>query len=210
MKRFKELLLIAGLSTLSLSGAFALWRFPLERVSAQSSEDHVIYLNQGWSPEVQEAYYHLSQGSTVMPYDVFLNLEAAGSQDLFRSDANSERYGLTPDPVNPRTNPDGLQIGLSKTTTQEGPWKGDDVGLTCASPICGSLTRLTTLSASAQRIPRCLPLCLGMGLLSTGRLVGGACGGAAAGPGCRVVPESHPISSLLCESACAFGRNLFA
>jgi len=144
MKRFKELLLIAGLSTLSLSGAFALWRFPLERVSAQSSEDHVIYLNQGWSPEVQEAYYHLSQGSTVMPYDVFLNLEAAGSQDLFRSDANSERYGLTPDPVNPRTNPDGLQIGLSKTTTQEGPWKGDDVGLTCASPICGSLTRLTT------------------------------------------------------------------
>ena len=68
-----------------------------------------------------------------MPYDVFLNLEAAGSQDLFRSDANSERYGLTPDPVNPRTNPDGLQIGLSKTTTQEGPWKGDDVGLTCAA-----------------------------------------------------------------------------
>jgi hypothetical protein len=133
MKRFKELLLIAGLSTLSLSGASALWRFPLERVSAQSSEDHVIYLNQGWSPEVREAYYHLSQGSTVMPYDVFLNLEAAGSQDLFRSDANSERYGLTPDPVNPRTNPDGLQIGLSKTTTQEGPWKGDDVGLTCAA-----------------------------------------------------------------------------
>ena len=41
MKRFKELLLIAGLSTLSLSGASALWRFPLERVSAQSSEDHV-------------------------------------------------------------------------------------------------------------------------------------------------------------------------
>jgi len=69
MKRFKELLLIAGLSTLSLSGASALWRFPLERVSAQSSEDHVIYLNQGWSPEVREAYYHLSQGSTVMPYE---------------------------------------------------------------------------------------------------------------------------------------------
>ena len=71
MKRFKELLLIAGLSTLSLSGASALWRFPLERVSAQSSEDHVIYLNQGWSPEVREAYYHLSQGSTVMPYEAF-------------------------------------------------------------------------------------------------------------------------------------------
>ena len=37
-----------------------------------------------------------------MPYDIFLNLEAAGSQELFRSDANSERYGLTPDPANPQ------------------------------------------------------------------------------------------------------------
>ena len=47
-----------------------------------------------------------------MPYDIFLNLEAAGSQELFRSDANSERYGLTPDPADPQWNPDGLPIGL--------------------------------------------------------------------------------------------------
>jgi hypothetical protein len=68
-----------------------------------------------------------------MPYDIFLNLEAAGSQELFRSDANSERYGMTPDPANPQWNPDGLPIGLSKTVTTEGPWKGEDVGLTCAA-----------------------------------------------------------------------------
>ena len=50
-----------------------------------------------------------------MSYDIFLNLEVAGSQELFRSDANSDRYGLITQPANPRTNPDGLPIGLSKT-----------------------------------------------------------------------------------------------
>ena len=85
------------------------------------------------SKEVREGYYHISQGSTVMPYDIFLNLEAAGSQELFRSDANSERYGLTPDPADPQWNPDGLPIGLGKTVTTDGPWKGEDVGINCAT-----------------------------------------------------------------------------
>ena len=88
------------------------------------SKEEVVYLDQGWSKEVREGYYHISQGTTVMPYDIFLNLEAAGSQELFRSDANSERYGLTPDPADPKWNPDGLPIGLAKTVTTEGPWKG--------------------------------------------------------------------------------------
>ena len=99
----------------------------------QSSSDSVIYLDQGWSNDVREQYYHVSQGSTVLPYDIFLNLEIAGGQELFRSDANSERYGLTPDAANQQWNPDGLPIGLSKTVTTDGPWKGEDVGLTCAA-----------------------------------------------------------------------------
>ena len=103
------------------------------QVAAQPTKEDVVYLDQGWSKETREGYYHLSQGSTVMPYDIFLNLEVAGGEELFRSNTNSERYGLTPDPVNPQANPDGLPIGLSKTTTTEGPWKGEDVGLTCAA-----------------------------------------------------------------------------
>ncbi len=43
-------------------------------IVSQSSKDPVIYLNQGWTPEIREVYYHISQGSTVMPYDIFLNL----------------------------------------------------------------------------------------------------------------------------------------
>ncbi len=116
-----------------LSGVDAFRCLGPVRAAAQASKDQVIYLDQGWSKEVREGYYHISQGSSVMPYDIFLNLEAAGSQELFRSDANSERYGLTPDPANPQWNPDGLPIGLGKTVTTEGPWKGEDVGINCAT-----------------------------------------------------------------------------
>ena len=81
---------------------------------AQTS-DNIIYLNQAWSPNDREWYYHFSQGSAVLAYDIYLNLAVAGGQDLFRSDANSIRYGLIPDPAN-RNNPDGLPIGMSKET----------------------------------------------------------------------------------------------
>jgi hypothetical protein len=121
--------------TVSLSGVYALRHMKTVRAAAaaQASSDQVIYLDQGWSKDVREGYYHISQGTSVMPYDIFLNLEAAGSQELFRSDANSERYGLTPDPADPQWNPDGLPIGLGKTVTTEGPWKGEDVGINCAT-----------------------------------------------------------------------------
>jgi len=133
MKRVKWALGIVASLGLLLSVSYALGHFPHESGTAQSSYDKVIYLDQGWSKEVREGYYHISQGTTVLPYDIFLNLEAAGSQELFRSDANSERYGLTPDPADPQWNPDGLPIGLGKTVTAEGPWKGEDVGINCAT-----------------------------------------------------------------------------
>ena len=119
-----------------LAGSCAFWHPGLMRVraaNAPASADQVVYLDQGWTPEIRESYYHVSQGTTVLPYDIFLSLEAAGSQELFRSDANSERYGLTPDPPNPQWNPDGLPIGLGKTVTTDGPWKGVDVGINCAT-----------------------------------------------------------------------------
>ncbi len=112
--------------------AWALGMLHPKSVAAGSPDDKVIFIDQGWSKEVRERYYHVSQGTTVMPYDIFLNLEVAGGQELFRSDANSERYGLTPDPADRQWNPDGLPIGLSKTVTAEGPWKGEDIGVNCS------------------------------------------------------------------------------
>ena len=101
----------------------------------------MIYLNQAWSQEDREWYWHFSQGSAVLSYDIFLNLEAADSQDLFRSGLNSTRYGLIPDAAN-SNNPDGLPIGVSKTvvaTPIKGWPAGDYVGLTCAACHEGQL-----------------------------------------------------------------------
>jgi hypothetical protein len=132
MKRARMAFWIVAAAVL-LAGAYA-FRLPRPvRAAAQASGDKVIFLDQGWTPEIRESYYHISQGTTVLPYDIFLSLEAAGTQELFRSDANSERYGLTPDPANPQWNPDGLPIGLGKTVTPDGPWKGVDVGINCAT-----------------------------------------------------------------------------
>jgi hypothetical protein len=98
-----------------------------------ATHDSVIYLDQGWSQADRATYYQISQGSAAISFDIFLNLEVADSQDLFRSDANSDRYGLTPQAANPQTNPDALPIGLSKTVITEGRWKGVSVGLNCAA-----------------------------------------------------------------------------
>ena len=127
MATTKRALWIATTSALLLTCAWKLSHTHPKPVAAQTSTaaqvstGKAILLDQGWSPEIRERYYHISQGTTVMPYDIFLNLEVAGSEELFRSDANSERYGLTPDAPDPKWNPDGLPIGLGKTVTPDGP-----------------------------------------------------------------------------------------
>ncbi len=104
--------------------------------AAQSASDGVITLNQAWSQEDREWWYHFSQGSALVAYDIFLNLEVAGSQELFRSDANSARLGLIPEAASPY-NPDGLPIGLSKTSISANEVKGwepgEYAGVTCSA-----------------------------------------------------------------------------
>jgi hypothetical protein len=102
--------------------------------AADAQVDSTIYLKQGWSQADREMFYQIPQGATVIDYDIFLNLETASSEDLFRSDANSDRYGLIPQAANPRTNPDALPVGLTKTIPT-GEWKdqGAQIGVTCAA-----------------------------------------------------------------------------
>jgi hypothetical protein len=105
-----------------------------------------VMLDQGWSPADRAAYHRTTQGSAVMPYDLFLALEQADGNGLFRADAVSDRFGLITEPADPQTNPDGLPIGLVRTTVPAGRWKGDWVGLTCAA--CHS----SELSYKGQKI----------------------------------------------------------
>jgi hypothetical protein len=132
MPRIKSVLGTATLLALPFFRACLFGLFLLEPAFAQPSGDDVIYLDQGWSQADRQWYYQVSQGSEVMSYDIFLNLEVPGSQELFRSDANSDRYGLTTQPANPQ-NPDALPVGLTKTVVTEGRWKGEHIGLTCAA-----------------------------------------------------------------------------
>jgi hypothetical protein len=133
MNRSTSLSLIVTVIAVLLGGTFgACLNAP---AVAQTPRDPVIYLNQAWSQEDREWYYNFSQGSVIMSYDIFLNLEVADGQQLFRSDANSERYGLIPQPANPRTNPDGLPIGISKTVISKPAWKDAPVG-EFAGPTC--------------------------------------------------------------------------
>jgi len=113
---------------------------PLQGAAQTTGGDSVIYLDQAWSQSDRETYYQGQQGSQVIAYDIFLNLEVANGQELFRSDANSDRYGLITQAPNPRTNPDGLPIGLTKTVMPEGRWKGETVGVTCAACHNAQLT----------------------------------------------------------------------
>jgi hypothetical protein len=136
MSRSERVRLAPALLALSILFACTLSLSPPEPAAAQSANDNVVYLNQAWSQDDREWFYHFSQGSAVLSYDIFLNLEVPGGQDLFRSDANSERYGLIPEAASPY-DPDGLPIGISKTAIATPQWKGEETGtfagLTCAA-----------------------------------------------------------------------------
>lgn len=128
---FASALLIVHSATVAVSAQQA--------EAPQPSSERVIYLNQGWSQEDREWYYHFSQGSAFLSYDIYLNLEVADSPELLRS---GMRYGLLPEPAN-SYNPDGLPIGISKTTvaTSIKGWPaGDYAGVTCAACHEGELT----------------------------------------------------------------------
>jgi hypothetical protein len=97
--------------------------------------DSVILLDQAWSKEDREWYYNFSQGSAIVAYDLFLNMEVADSQDLFRNSLSGPSYGFFPAAASP-SNPDGLPIGVSKTTVAtaiKGWPAGDYVGPNCAA-----------------------------------------------------------------------------
>ena len=80
-------------------------------VSTSSGQDgtytnkNMVFPDQGWSAEDRLRYYNTSQGSAALWYDIFLHLENAGDEQLFRSDATMRGYGLVPQDRIPSTTP---------------------------------------------------------------------------------------------------------
>ncbi|MHC0067056.1 di-heme-cytochrome C peroxidase [Nostoc sp. UIC 10890] len=128
MRKLMRIVLLA-LAGVVMALAFTLASFAQDR----PTKAKVVYLDQGWSQEDRLRYYYTSQGSAAMSYDIFLNLEAANNQGLFRADDNLARYGFVPQPADSKYNPNGLPIGITRTVVTDGRWKGKWVGLTCAA-----------------------------------------------------------------------------
>jgi hypothetical protein len=130
-------------------GVFAIAFMPAIFAQNQPARSKPVFLDQGWTEEDRLQYYFTSQGSAVMFYDIFLNLEVPNGQELFHSDKNMVGYGLVPQPADPKYNPDGLAIGLTKRAMADGPWKGEWVGLGCATCHNGRIEyKGTTISIS--------------------------------------------------------------
>lgn len=93
-----------------------------------------IYLDQGWTARDSLWYYNTTQGSGLIPYDFFIALEQADSEELFRSTANVDQYRYLPQKPT-FFNPDGLPVGFVKDAYQG----MDYVGLTCAACHTGQV-----------------------------------------------------------------------
>src|SRR5271163_2216150 len=94
---------------------------------------NIKIIPQNWSDDERLAYYFTSQGSAALHYGIFLNVERADSTELLRSDASMSSYGFVTQPADPVYNPDGLPIGIAKTSIARGRYKGQWAGLTCAA-----------------------------------------------------------------------------
>jgi mono/diheme cytochrome c family protein len=87
-------------------------------------------LSQNWTDAQASLFYNMSQGSHMLPYTWFLNLEQADSTNLLRNADYMRSLGYlsrSPD----AGNPDGLPVGFVRD--------GDQVGLTCAACHTGQI-----------------------------------------------------------------------
>ncbi len=101
----------------------------------------VVYLktkdqkwDQGWDPADSLWFYTTTQGSNLLPYDFFLELEQEGKTELFRANENLNRYRYLPQKVT-FSNPDGLPVGFVRDSYQG----KDYMGYTCAACHTGQL-----------------------------------------------------------------------
>ena len=82
-------------------------------------------------------FLHSSQGSLMVPDDIFLALESASGTGLFVAPGNLRRLRYVAGAAG-QENPDALPIGFSRSTL---PWQGETyVGLSCAACHSGVVT----------------------------------------------------------------------
>src|ERR1051326_2715047 len=73
--------------------------------AAASTGGFVVWLSNGWSDGERAEYYHLPEGSELMPYALLANLVSVKTGQPFLTQL--ERFGFLPDDAGP-ANPHGL------------------------------------------------------------------------------------------------------
>jgi hypothetical protein len=129
------------LTSLLALGAWLLWpslEIPGTEIAEGSTVDgaaDAVNLAQGWTPETQAHAWFTSFGSRLLPYDWFLFLEQPDSATLFLDASHVRGLGFLPSAAT-RANPDGLPVGIVRTSDREGAsW----AGLGCAACHTGEI-----------------------------------------------------------------------
>ena len=94
----------------------------------------IVYPSQGWNEAESLWFYNTTQGSNLMPYNIFLHLEQADNREAFRDNKNIRKFRYLTQ-KSTFGNPDGLPLGWVKDT-----YRGKDyIGLTCAACHTGQV-----------------------------------------------------------------------
>ena len=104
--------------------------------------DGEVTLCQNWDAREQQVFWFLGQGSQIIPYDWFLALKQAGSDQRFAAPAHMDGFRYLPQSPTP-DNPDGLPIGFTADGAQanrdyeaiSSKW----LGLTCSACHTGQV-----------------------------------------------------------------------
>jgi hypothetical protein len=106
--------------------------------SSADSQNAVIYSANGWSQGERDEYYHLAEGSELMPYALVASLKSVKTAKPFLQDM--ERFGFIADHAGP-ANPYNLPVGVTVSRSRNKATVGiEAVGFNCAACHVGELT----------------------------------------------------------------------
>jgi uncharacterized protein (DUF2235 family) len=107
--------------------------------------DAVVFLPQNWTDDQRHRYYHMAQGSELLPYAWFLALEqprfSITGAPSFKNDSYLRGFGFIPDSAGDQ-NPDALPVGFVRDDRFVDPYTGQKnvvLGITCAACHTGEL-----------------------------------------------------------------------
>ena len=124
-----------------MAAAASLWLAACSRKGSEQpavSAGAIAYSANGWSQAERDEYYHLAEGSELIPYTLLANLESTKTGKPFLQ--NMERFGFLPDHGGP-SNPFGLPVGLTVSRSRDAGNAGIEiVGFNCAACHVAELT----------------------------------------------------------------------